>query len=331
MPTFLQTKSIYYKDVNLIPKKSVVKSRTEIKKELNRIFVSPMSAIVTEKFAIEASRLGLSVCLHRFCDPQEEVNIFNKIENKENVFCAVGLDDWDRVNKLIKTGCQNFLLDVANGYLNLYEFFDKLNNIILIDSPFGKINKLMAGNVACINGVVDLFKSMSVINNCQYLIRCGIANGAACSTSEKTGVNRGQITEIKEIFYHKHHHSELKSLNIIADGGIRDSGDAAKSFGCGADGVMMGYYFSQSFERNINKGCDQFYWGGASDYQHQIHPLKQKRHSEGKMIELNAEQKFLSDLIDDFWGGLSSSVSYCGYSSLTDFIGNGVLELKYNS
>ena len=97
MATFLKSKSLYYNDVNLIAQPSQVNSRSEIPNEINRIIVSPMEAIVGKTFAKEADRLGLSICLHRFCPPERQLDIFNELENKHRVFVSVGLHDIDRV------------------------------------------------------------------------------------------------------------------------------------------------------------------------------------------------------------------------------------------
>ena len=90
MATILKTKSIYYNDVNIIAQPAIIKSRSEIPKELNRIIVSPMSAIVGETFLKKATELGLLVCLHRFCTPQQEVDLYHSVSKKENLFFNIG-------------------------------------------------------------------------------------------------------------------------------------------------------------------------------------------------------------------------------------------------
>ena len=85
MPSILQTKSIYYNDVNLIAKYSAVNSRGEVPKELSRIIVSPMDAVIGETFAIKANELGLTVCLHRFCSVEKQIDIYKSLKNKDNV------------------------------------------------------------------------------------------------------------------------------------------------------------------------------------------------------------------------------------------------------
>ena len=165
-------------------------------------------------------------------------------------------------------------------------------------------------------------------------VRVGIAGGSPCATNDSTGYNRGPITEIMEIDqsnpwdpFLDHRHKPF----IIADGGIKNSGYAAKAFGAGADYVMMGGYFAKAFEAETHQIGDGTYWGGASHKQQILSTGKAYRHSEGKEVPILDELSSLETLVDELWGGISSAVSYGGYDTLTNFIGNGVFEIKQNS
>ena len=117
MAQILKTKSIYYNDVNLVAQPCKVKSRKDIPVELNRIIVSPMEAIVGSTFALKANEIGLTICLHRFCSIEEQVELYNSLSQPRNVFASIGLNDWDRVNELEKAGVTSWLIDMANGYM----------------------------------------------------------------------------------------------------------------------------------------------------------------------------------------------------------------------
>ena len=332
MAKILKDKSIYYNDVNLIAQRCKVKSRSDIPKELNRIIVSPMQSIIGKTFAHKANELGLSLCLHRFCEIKEEVELFESLPNKENVFVSVGLRDWDRVSALANAGADNWLLDMANGYM-----VDEINTFIHGMSDF-PINKLMLGNIHTAQGFIDL----NSISNFPYpgikkFIRVGIAGGSPCATNDSTGYNRGPITEIIEIeqCYPWDASSDEVFLYrkpfIIADGGIKNSGYAAKAFGAGADYVMMGGYFVKALEAETHIMGDGHYWGGASHKQQILQTGTAHRHSEGKEIAILDELSPLETLVKELWGGISSAISYGGYDTLTNFIGNGVFEIKQNS
>lgn len=320
MSTILESKSIYYNDVNLIARPSAINSRGEVPKTLDRIIVSPMEAIIGEKFAIEANRLGLTICLHRFCDVSKQIEIFLKLSNKENVFVSVGADDLNRIKLLGFAGVTNFLIDIANGYI------PNLRTIVREIKQAAYVEKIMLGNVMTETGFYN-----SVICDTDTYVRVGIAGGSACSTSDATGYNRGQITEIMEVSNMRDRmgYTGFEKC-VIADGGVKNGNYAAKAFGAGADYVMMGNYFSRALEAETHVLGDGTYWGGASLKQQQRWGGV-KRHSECKVYAVEGKLEPLSSLVNDLWGGLTSAISYSGYKTLKEFIGNGIFEIKQNS
>ena len=331
MAQILKTKSIYYNDVNLVAQPCKVKSRKDIPVELNRIIVSPMEAIVGKEFAQKANALGLTLCLHRFCSIKEQVELFNSLPNQDNVFVSIGLNDWDRVEQLAEIGATSWLIDMANGYMakEIDECVSKL-------SDRARITKLMMGNVHSEYGF-QLFSNVAYDKSFTKYIRVGIAGGSPCATNDSTGYNRGPITEIMEIEQSNPWDSTSDAIFmrdkpfIIADGGIKNSGYAAKAFGAGADYIMMGGYFAKAFEAETHVRGDGSYWGGASHKQQILSTGKVYRHSEGKEVPILDELAPLETLVEELWGGISSAVSYSGYKTLSEFIGNGVFELKQNS
>lgn len=331
MAQILKTKSIYYNDVNLIAQPCKVKSRKDIPTELSRIIVSPMEAIVGKEFATKANKLGLTVCLHRFCSIEEQVELYLSLPYPKAAFCSIGLNDWDRVKELAKSGNTAWLIDMANGYMHneIKECVERLSNE-------AKIEHLMLGNVHSEHGF-QLLSGISPNKSCMEYIRVGIAGGSPCATNDSTGYNRGPITEIMEIEQSNHWESLSDSVFmrdkpfIVADGGIKNAGYAAKAFGAGADYVMMGGYFARAFEAETHIRGDGHYWGGASHKQQILSTGKVYRHSEGKEVPILDELRPLEALVDELWGGISSAVSYSGHQTLSQFIGNGVFELKQNS
>jgi GMP reductase len=331
MAQILKTKSIYYNDVNLVAQPCKVKSRKDIPVELNRVIVSPMEAIVGKTFALKANQLGLTVCLHRFCSIQEQVELYNLLPNKENVFVSIGLNDWDRVEQLSEIGATSWLIDMANGYMakEIDECVSKL-------SDQSRIDNLMMGNVHTEYGY-QMLANVAYHRSFKKFVRVGIAGGSPCATNDSTGYNRGPITEIMEIEQSNPWDSTSDAIYmrdkpfIIADGGIKNAGYASKAFGAGADYVMMGGYFAKALEAETHVRGDGHYWGGASHKQQVLSTGKVYRHSEGKEVPILDELQPLEALVGELWGGISSAVSYGGRKTLSEFIGNGVFELKQNS
>jgi IMP dehydrogenase/GMP reductase len=317
--TILHSRSLSYDDVNLVGQPqydpNAPKSRKDVGVEINRVIVSPMSAVVGREFAIEAVQLGLSICIPRYRDIEKQKEIVHmasgfRFRRSQGdfpmVYAAVGLNDWDRIHRL--DYCY-LLVDVANGYLyEVRKFVEKLQSNRFI---------VMVGNVHTKEGF-NLYKDCAV--------RVNLSSGSACKTKDMTGYTRGQITEIDEVYRGRQSNSNSK---IIADGGIRDPGCAAKAFGAGADYIMMGGYFKAAKEaQNIIDG-EYSYWGEASTKAQILHYGEKRRHAEGRELSIDpADVKPLSELVDDLWGGLSSAVTYSGHNSLTQFIGEGVFEIK---
>lgn len=317
-----KNKSFYYNDVNLLATKpTIVESRSEVVIDRSRIIISPMASIVGKTLAKIASNEGLTVCLHRFCKAENQIDIYNSIENKSNIFVSVGLNDLDRIELLSKNGAKNWLLDIANGTVpQIKDFLNKLKDI-------ASVERLMVGNVHHENTfqwLKDIVKDTIKPNEC--LIRVGIAGGSACATSDMTGINRGQITEIDSCS-----HLVNNKTKLVADGGISKPSFAAKAFGAGATHIMLGGYFAKADIAETNIIGDGTYWGGASTKQQELfNPNGIKKPSEGKVFSIEKIYPF-QYLLNNLIGGLQSAISYCGYSSLEDFIGHGVFEEKSNS
>jgi hypothetical protein len=318
----LLTKSIYYKDVNLIARPTTLRSRKQVNDERWRVMVSPMQSIVGSIFAKKALELGLSVGLHRFDSTIEKRIALLKEVNQsspKNLWVAVEMKSMDNSLKLVEAGAKNIIVDVANGYM--MGILDYVKN--LVDQAPTEIQKIMVGNIHTASMLPHYLQLAKEIGKPVYY-RCGIASGSACNTKSMTGYNRGQITEIAECAEFSRHHKELI---LVADGGIADPSCAAKAFGAGAEMVMMGGYFSRAKEsEHVIKEIYKF-WGGASELQQILTNGQAMRHSEGKELSVDKDNLIsLERLVYSLCGAIQSSVSYSGYHSLGGFIGNGVFE-----
>lgn len=282
-----------------------------------------MASVIGEKFANEAFNLGLSICLHRFCDPKEELNIFKQFPPyyfeafKKRVWCSIGLNDFERFELLYKNGARNFLIDCASGYLeSVVRFTEILNGYDGVSLIVGNVHDKVGFN---------LYKNTNVSKNCLFGIRIGIGNGSACETATKaTGYGRGQITEISECRAFRENSSHI----CIGDGGIKNGSCAVKAFAAGADAIMLGGYFALAEEaQNVINGEYKF-WGSASHYnQEKFGGIRS--HCEGKVLELDKSKiRPLKDLVNDLVTGISSGCSYMGKQKWEDMIGDGVFEVK---
>lgn len=333
MATILETKSIYFNDVNLLPKPGKVRSRKDIPNELYRIIVSPMLAIIGETFTQKAANLGLSLALPRFISTEKKIALYdifqkNKIHDKQLCFISIGLQEpLSEIQKIhITEERNNVLIDIANGYIpHLAECTSRMYHHT--NSSSGTLlNNLMVGNVVTQAGISKIYSGINSFTN-NLFIRVGIGNGSPCASSDVAAINRGQITELIECAYVKWRFPKLK---LVSDGGIYKSGFVLKAFGAGADYCLMGGYFVKSLEAETHISGDGTYFGCASEKQNKLAGLD--KHSEGKEFLINkTELKSLKYLVNELWGGICSGISYCGYDTVSDFIGNGIFEIKQNS
>lgn len=327
----LNSKSIYYDDVNLIAQPTEVKSRKDIPQELERIIVSPMQSIIGQIFANKALDLGLTVCLHRFDSTIQQrlklindvfMNMKNPNSSIKRLWVSVGLKDLENIEAIIHQGVENIIIDVANGYMSeVLEFSSQV-----FHKSGKQIKKMMLGNIHS-DSILPDYQTLSDYFGIPIYFRCGIASGSVCNTKGMTGYNRGQVTEIQECANWIEENNS--NLVLVADGGIANPACAAKAFGAGANYVMMGGYFAHAKE--AQHVIDELYkfWGGASEFQQILSKGVADRHSEGKEKDINPDHlESLDKLTSDLWGGISSAVSYSGYNSLTKFIGNAVFEIK---
>lgn len=147
---------------------------------------------------------------------------------------AVGAtkDVLDRIEALVKAKADVFVIDTAHGQSK-----NVLNTIKNIKDAFPDI-QLIAGNVATYEGTEDLIKAGA---DC---VKIGIGPGSICTTRVVTGIGVPQITAIMEAY----RAAKKYGVPIIADGGIKFSGDVAKALAAGGNVVMMGSLFAGTDE-----------------------------------------------------------------------------------
>lgn len=192
---------------------------------------SPMDTVMGPHSAALLARLGGFGVLHRYCTVEESVTMFldtvQMLDEKENpnVTVAVGAtgDYVERVAALYESGCRAFCLDVAHGH---HEHVKKaLGNL---RGKYGRSIHIMAGNVATLEAFNDL-ADWGVDS-----IRVGVGGGSMCTTRIQTGHGVPTLQSVMDCA------KSDRDVYIIADGGIRNSGDAVKAIAAGADMVMLG-------------------------------------------------------------------------------------------
>ena len=229
--------ALTYDDVLLIPQYSDVESRKEIyignflgdnpriKLDLP-IISSPMDTVTNLDMAVAMAKAGGLGIVHRYNSIEEQCKIVKDAwENFEIIGAAVGVtgDYLKRASRLAHNGAKVLCVDVAHGHHKLVERAIKSIRELLNDSVH-----IMAGNVATLEAFNDLADWGA------DSIRCNIGGGSICSTRIQTGHGMPGLQTIFECA------QTDRSTKIIADGGIKTSGDIVKAFAAGADFVMLG-------------------------------------------------------------------------------------------
>ena len=234
-----------FDDVLLVPKYSdvlpkEVNTRVNLTKKLSLdipLLSSAMDTVTESDMAeVMAKHGGLGI-IHKSMDINQQVAEIIKIKNKDSellVGAAVGTSDdtEDRVHALIKAKVDVIVVDTAHGHSK------KVIDVIKwIKSNYPKM-QIIGGNIATYDAAKDL------INAGVDAVKVGIGPGSICTTRIVAGVGVPQITAIKNVA------KALEGTNIglIADGGIRHSGDIVKALAAGASCIMMGSLFAGTLE-----------------------------------------------------------------------------------
>ena len=228
---------------------------------------------------------------------------------------GVGKGSSERVRALVDAGVDVIVIDTAHGHSQ-----GVLDRVIKTKKEFPNL-EIIAGNIATAQAAIDLAKAGA---DC---VKVGIGPGSICTTRIVAGVGVPQISAISDIA------DALKKTNVtvIADGGIRYSGDAAKAFAAGAHCVMLGSMLAGTEE---SPGEVELYQGrsykayrgmgsigamgqahGSSDRYFQAELAAEKLVPEG--IEGRVPYKgSIRPIIHQMVGGIRSSMGYTGCKNL---------------
>lgn len=225
-----------FRDVLLVPKYSTITSRKLVdttssfskKIQLKCPIVSANMDTVTEaRMAIAMASCGGLGIIHRFLSVEDQCLQVREVKNQNlRVGAAVGAtgDYLERCCLLVGEGVDVLVVDVAHGHTSYV-----LKAVELIKTKWPQV-EVVAGNVATALGALDL------INAGADGIKVGVGPGSICSTRIVSGAGVPQLTAIMDCAQIAHQHR----VPLIADGGIRDSGDITKALAAGASCVMLG-------------------------------------------------------------------------------------------
>lgn len=300
-----------FEDVLIVPRLSSVNSRADVDISISvgplklkmPIVAAPMHGIISADMVVALDALGAMGILHRFHDDYGVwYNALRACAAADNWGAAVGLNHMI-YRDAISMGCPLICIDVANGYL--YSVAKYVSEVAKFIQSERVDTLIMAGNVVTIDGVNMLTDAGASI------IRVGIGSGSLCITRDVTGIGVPQLTAIQNC-------DNSYARCIIADGGIRTSGDIVKAIAAGADLVMIGSLFAKAFE-SANGGT---IYGMASK------KMQEEHYHETKSIEgieqTIAKTTSLEGLVTDLAWGIKSACTYLNAHTLEELQNNAI-------
>jgi IMP dehydrogenase len=335
--------ALTYDDIQLVPSFSKIKSRQNIKLHtlvskrygvLQPLVASPMDTVCGYDMAYKMALMGGVGCIHRFMSVEEQVKIVKRL--KDDIYgegfggtiaehWGVMYDDWHaeiktvpimaaigvqiedihRAKELVKAGANVLVIDVAHG--------DHQNVIDMIswckEQPDFYQVDIVAGNIAT-SDAAERLQAAGADG-----LRVGIGGGSLCTTRIKTGFGIPNVTCLEEI-------SAVAKVPIMADGGIRTSGDMAKALAVGADCIMIGSLIAGTDEApgqilETRGGLYKRYRGSAS-LETKVTHGQAARNVEGESTTIpykGGVKYIITGLLD----GVRSALSYGGAESIKEY------------
>ncbi len=314
--------ALTFDDVLLEPKYSNIlpsDTNTNIKLSTNLklkipLLSSAMDTVTESKMAISIAKAGGIGVIHRNLSVDDQIKEVRKVKSKKLlVGAAIGASntEFERAKKIIKQNIDLLVIDTAHGHSK------KVEDIIK------KIKKIKSNKTALCAGNIATFEAAKFLINLGVdILKVGIGPGSICTTRIVAGIGVPQITAILEAKKAR----KDKKISIIADGGIKFSGDIVKALVAGADAVMIGSLFAGSKETpgKILKFKGKQYKGfrgmgsiGAMNKGSADRYFQKKQSDNSKYVPEGVEGlvKYkgpVDKIIFQLMGGLKSSMGYLG-------------------
>lgn len=249
----------------------------------------------------------------------ENINpLYNRdAEHRLRVAAAIGPYDMERATALVEAGADALVIDTAHGHSK-----GVIETVKLCKKIFLKTD-IVAGNVGTGDGAAALVRSGA------DAVKVGIGPGSICTTRVVAGVGVPQITAIYNAFK-----AVDGDVPLIADGGVKQSGDIAKALAAGASSVMMGSVFAGTQEspgeKIYHKGRMYVIYRGMGSIEAMKENISSRERygvanvdDPAKIVPQGIEGLVLfrgaiGEVVNQFIGGLKYSLGYCGAKGIKD-------------
>lgn len=312
-----RNKGLTFDDVLIVPAKSEVRSRKDprLTSQLTKkvqlslpVISANMDTITEGPMALAMAQLGGLGIIHRFMSIEDQLKEIEILRSAKIpiISASVGVsDDYQaRSQALVEAGVNILTIDIAHGHS-----VQMIDTLQWLKKHFPEI-EVIAGNLATPEAAADLIKAGA------DALKVGIGPGSMCTTRVITGCGVPQLTAIAlcaEI-------AEGFGVPVIADGGMRTSGDIVKALAAGASSVMLGGMLAGTIETpgEIKKGrknyrgmastAAQVSWRGGV-------PEGMAPEGESTMVSVKGHVR---DVILEIAGGIRSGMSYINANSVDE-------------
>lgn len=310
-------RGLTFDDVLIVPARSDVRSRRDPKldTQLTRsirittpLISANMDTVTEHEMATAIGQVGGFGILHRFMSIEEQVAqvALCRKAGLEHIGASIGVvDDFkDRAKALCESGVDVITVDIAHGHS-----ISMIETVKWLKDTFSKL-QVIAGNIATPDAALDLIEAGA------DAIKVGIGPGSMCTTRIITGCGVPQLTAIALCAEAANEHG----VPVIADGGLRTSGDIVKAFAAGASTVMLGSMLAGTIEtpgeikggkkqyRGMASKAAQVSWRGG---------VPEGMAPEGESTQITVKGR-VRDVVLELTGGIRSGMSYVNATELAE-------------
>jgi GMP reductase len=316
-----------FKDVLIRPKRSTLKSRSDVELEREYTFkhsgktwsgvpviAANMDTVGTFAMAKALASFGILTAVHKHYSVEDwkafAASVSEDILKHVMVSTGTSEADFDKTKQILNlhSGLNFVCIDVANGYSEHFVQF------------LSKAREAWPSKTICAGNVVTGEMCEELILAGADIVKVGIGPGSVCTTRVKTGVGYPQLSAVIECADAAHG----LGGQIVSDGGCTTPGDVAKAFGGGADFVMLGGMLAGHEESGgtvMEEDGEKFmlFYGMSSESAMNRHVggVAKYRAAEGKTVKLKLRGP-VEDTARDILGGLRSACTYVGASRLKE-------------
>lgn len=319
--------ALTFDDVLLVPQKSSsspsqadtsVFLTKNLKLEIP-ILSAAMDTVTESKMAITLAQAGGLGIIHKNMTESAQAAEVKKVKSKKLLVGAsisVGEPAIKRAKELAKAGVDAIVIDVAHGhYYKVAETIKTLKKIL------PKKIVIIGGNVATGAATADLIKAGADV------IKVGVGPGSICTTRVIAGIGMPQLTAVDEAVKI----ARRTKTPVIADGGIKYSGDMVKALAAGADAVMLGGMFAGTDEApgkimtvkgkkvKMYRGMGSIEAMGKGSKDRYLQGDKKAKEVVAEGVVGYVDYKGSAEnIIGQLVGGLKQGLGYCGSSSIAE-------------